>query len=81
MAKYKLREGMIKQSITINKETWEKAGKVLADIGISRSRFIEITLRNLYKGNEQTFEKVTNDLFGDLFKESAKGLKQKKKKE
>lgn len=80
MAKYKLRDGMIKQSITINKETWEKAGKVLADIGISRSRFIEITLRNLYKGHEETFSKVTEDLFGSLMDESAKGIKKKKPK-
>lgn len=79
--KGKPRAGKVKQSITIDKETWDKAGEVLLDIGISRSRFIEITFRNLYRGHEQTFEKVTNDLFGDLFKESAKGLKKRKKKE
>ena len=79
MAKYKLKDGMMKQSITINKETWEKAGAILNDIGISRSRFIEITLRNLYKGHEETFAKVTGDLFGALIEESAKGKRKKPK--
>lgn len=71
--------GKVKQSITIDQETWDRAGKILEDIGISRSRFIEITFRNLYRGEEETFSKVTGDLFGSLFKESAKGLKRKKK--
>lgn len=73
--------GKVKQSITIDQKTWDRAGKILGDIGVSRSLFIEITFRNLWKSEEETFSKVTTDLFGDLFKESAKGLKRKKKKE
>lgn len=80
MPQGKPRTGKIKQSITIDKETWDKAGEVLLDIGISRSRFIEITFRNLYRGKEETFEKVTTDLFGSLFDESTKVRKKKKPK-
>ena len=75
----KPKAGRIKQSITIEKETWVKAGKILEEVGISRSRYIEITLRHLYKGQEQTFQNVTNELFKDLFDSSSKIAEKRKK--
>lgn len=68
----------VKKNISIDSEVWEKSGEVLAGIGMTRSKFIEITLRGLMRSQMTVYSDVCNGLFGDLVQNSK--IKKKKPK-
>lgn len=55
------------KQIYISDEVWKKAGEVLREVGISRSSYIEITLRHLVRLDSEPSKKVYNDVMEDLW--------------
>lgn len=55
------------KQIYISDDVWKKAGEVLKDVGISRSAYIEITLRHLVRLDTEPSRKVYEDVMNDLF--------------
>lgn len=54
------------KSITIENEIWEKAGIALKEVGMSRSRFIEIMFRSIVGTNENPFQQVAEGIVMDI---------------
>lgn len=67
-----------KHNITLDDEVWKKAGEVLESVGLSRSKFIEITLRGLARSAGTAFGDVVGDINMELF-QSARPPKKKPK--
>lgn len=57
------KENRIYRTITLNKEVWEQSGKVLEEVGFSRSRFIEMVLREVAKSQKVSFAEFTGEIF------------------
>lgn len=68
----------VKKNISIDSEVWEKSGEILGGIGMTRSKFIEITLRGLMRSQMTVYSDVCNGLFDDLVQNSK--IKKKKPK-
>lgn len=69
----------IKVNMTLDKGTWEKAGEILSEIGISRSGFVNVTLTSLVKSAESSMGDVHQSTLGSLF-DLAASKKGKRKK-
>lgn len=69
----------IKVNMSLDKETWEKAGVILSEIGISRSGFVNVTLTSLVKSAESSMGDVHQSTLGSLFELASS--KRKKRKE
>lgn len=54
------------KSITIENEIWDKAGIALKEVGLSRSRFIEIMFRSIVGTNENPFQQVAEGIVMDI---------------
>ena len=63
------------KSITIENEIWDKAGMILKEVGLSRSRFIEITFRSIVGSDTNPFQKVSEGIVQDILGD--KGLQGK----
>lgn len=55
------------KQIYISDEVWKRAGEVLREVGISRSSYIEITLRHLVRLDSEPSRKVYSDVMDDLW--------------
>lgn len=54
------------KSISIENEIWDKAGVALKEVGLSRSRFIEIIFRSIVGTNENPFQQVAEGIVMDI---------------
>lgn len=68
------------RSLRIDDDVWEKAGPILKEIGLNRSRFLELTLKSLVDGREKTMEETMGALFEDMANDALKVVKLKKTK-
>lgn len=59
----KERENRITRSVTLDREIWENGGRVLASVGLSRSRFIELMFREIVRSEKVSFAEITGELF------------------
>ena len=77
-----MEKGRIKDrhSITVDKEIWEGAGKVLASSGLTRSFFIESIFRAIWESDNRSYKEVTGELFGGLVEMASVSLEKKKRK-
>lgn len=57
----------IKVTMSLDKGTWEKAGDILSEIGVSRSGFVNITLTSLVKSADSSMADVHQAMLGSLF--------------
>lgn len=57
------KQNRITRGITLNKEVWERSGNILAGVGLSRSRFIELILREVVRSEKVSFAEITGELF------------------
>jgi antitoxin component of RelBE/YafQ-DinJ toxin-antitoxin module len=66
----------IKKSISIDKDVWENAKKVIqSEAGMSMSKYIEITLRSLTRATTGTAQDYMQDTIMDFFKATDKKKK------
>lgn len=65
------------RAIRVDDDVWEKAGPILKEIGLNRSRFLELTLKTLVDGHEKTMEETIGSMMKDFVKEAIKGGKLK----
>lgn len=70
-----------KVTISLDKKTWDKAGEILSEIGISRSGFLNVTLTSLVKSAESSMGDVHQSTLGSLFDLAASKRKRLKKSE
>lgn len=70
----------IKVTMSLDKGTWDKAGEILSEIGISRSGFVNITLTSLVKSAESSMADVHQSTLGSLFELATSKRKKLKKK-
>lgn len=75
-----VRMGRRHRAIRIDDDVWEKAGPILKEVGLNRSRFIELTLKSLVDGREKTMEETMGALFEDMVNDALKVVKVKKTK-
>lgn len=63
-----MEKGRVKDrhSITVDKDVWEGAGRVLASSGLNRSSFIESVFRAVWASDNKTYKEVTGELFSGL---------------
>lgn len=59
----KERENRITRSVTLDREIWENGGRVLASVGLSRSRFIELMFREIVRSEKVSFAEIAGELF------------------
>ncbi len=59
----KEKENRIERGITLDRKVWEESGKILANVGLSRSRFIELILREVVRSQKVSFAEITGELF------------------
>jgi len=71
-----LRPTMMRCSLSMDRETWEKAGRALQDVGLSRSRFVELILRQVADAGDKTAGQIVDDISIGIFE----GLKKKAKR-
>lgn len=55
-----------RHNITVDKDVWDGAGRVLASSGLSRSWFIESVFRAIWESDNKTYKEVTGELFTGL---------------
>lgn len=54
------------RSISIDVKIWEQAATILHEVGMSRSRFVELIFRQLVRSRNNSFADVTADIFQDV---------------
>lgn len=69
----------IKVNMTLDKSTWDKAGEILSEIGISRSSFVNVTLTSLIKSAESPMSNVYDETAGSLFSLAVSSMRRKQK--
>jgi antitoxin component of RelBE/YafQ-DinJ toxin-antitoxin module len=69
-----------RQIIYMDKEVWRAAEGIFKDVGISRSKFIELTFRQLIRSEKVPMKEVYEGIVEDMFESSSK-LKKKKVKQ
>lgn len=74
-------ENRVVKTITIDKEIWDYAGPALDKIHMTRSRFIELTLRTLRDGEKKTMEDTMGDLFMDMAHDAMANIEKDKIRE
>ena len=77
-----MEKGKIKQrhNITVDKDVWEGAGRVLASSGLNRSAFIESVFRAVWESDNKTYKEVTGELFSGLVNMAEVQLEKKGRK-
>lgn len=65
-------------TITIDKETHEKAVKLLKESGINFSSFIEVMMKGLLDSQEKPMKDMVEDMTETLIKEAMKKTKRRK---
>ena len=77
-----MEKGRIKErhSITVDKEIWDGAGRVLASSGLTRSSFIESVFRAVWQSDNKSYKEVTGELFGGLVEMASINLEKSKRK-
>lgn len=70
----------VRHNITVDKEIWDGAGKVLASSGLTRSSFIESVFRAIWESDNKTYKEVTGELFGGLVEMASINLEKSKRK-
>ena len=71
-----LRPSMGRFTLSMDRETWEKAGRALLDVGLSRSRFVELILRQVAEADTKTAGQMVDDINTGIFE----GLRKKAKR-
>lgn len=66
------------RAIRVDDDVWEKAGPILKEVGLNRSRFLELTLKSLVDGREKTMEETIGSLFTDMVSDAIKAGRLKK---
>ena len=59
-------ENRITKTITLNRHIWEESGEILASVGFSRSRFIEMILRDVVRSKKVPFADMTSEIFQEV---------------
>jgi len=53
-----------------NQEVWDEAGRVLEGTGITRGKYLEMTLRSLVQSRTLSMKDLMGNIVGDLFNAS-----------
>lgn len=69
----------IKVNMTLDKFTWNRAGEILSEIGISRSAFVNVTLTSLIKSAYSPMASVFDETAESLFTLAVNNMRTKKK--
>lgn len=69
------------KTVSVDAKIWDEAKIVLHEVGMTRSRFIELTLRQLVRSHTSSFADVTADIFQDVARAAVKkAMKEEKDK-
>lgn len=63
-------EERIRVNILIYKDAWEKAKPLLKEIGMNRSRFLEVTLKMFVESKDQTMDQVIKGMFTEMINDA-----------
>lgn len=65
-------------NLTIDKEVNTQAKRILAELGLKQSTFVEVVYKALVDSETKPMAEVYGKVYGPLFKEMAKSRKKKK---
>ena len=60
------KENRIIGTVTVNRQIWNESGTILQQVGFSRSRFIEMILRDVVRSKKVPFADMTSEIFQEV---------------
>lgn len=60
------KENRIIGTVTVNRQIWNESGAILQQVGFSRSRFIEMILRDVVRSKKVPFADMTSEIFQEV---------------
>ena len=60
------KENRVTKTLTCDRRVWDEAGAILAEVGFSRSRFVEMVLRDVVRSKKVPFADMTSEIFQEV---------------